>query len=90
MKDFIHYLVSKIVNFPEEIEIEETLDDSRGRSFKVYNIKVNPEDIRLLIGKEGKTIQSIRNVAKVKAVKDQEFIDVRITETNPDFAQQNQ
>lgn len=83
MIDLIRYLVSKIVNKPEEIEIEESIENHNGRTYKIYSVKVNAEDVRLLIGKNGRTIQSIRNLIKVKAVKDNEFVDVKIKEDAP-------
>lgn len=76
MKDFLLYLVKKIVDHPDEVEIEET-DVPEGISN--YKIKTNQEDIGKVIGKDGKIIQSIRNVAKILAIKENKQIHIEIS-----------
>ncbi len=66
MKDFIEYLVKQIVTKPEEVQVY-LLTTEYGDE---YHISVNKDDMGLLIGKEGKTIKSIRAIAKAKAIKD--------------------
>lgn len=66
MKDFLIYLVSLIVDHPGDLAIEER---PFGETMMQYIIKSNPEDTGKIIGKEGKIIQAIRNVAKILAVK---------------------
>jgi hypothetical protein len=68
MKEFIQYLLTEFVSKPEEIVVTETIDDETG--FKNYQIKVSEEDIGLVIGKEGRTIKSLRNLTRAKAIKD--------------------
>ena len=80
MTDLITYILSKIVNYPDEISIEEKIENYNNRDRKLFVITVNPLDIPMVIGKKGKTIQSIRNIIKIKAVKDGEYVDVSITE----------
>lgn len=80
MKDLITYILNSIVNHPEEIQVEERSETYNGRERKVFQITVNNEDIPLVIGKKGKTIQSIRNIIKIKAVKNGEYVDVTVTE----------
>ena len=43
-------------------------------------IEVNKEDMGLLIGKEGKTIRSIRSLVRAKAIKDGVRVKVEIVE----------
>lgn len=80
MKDLILYILTNIVRNPEKIEIEEKTENYNGRDRKLFLITVDKEDIPLVIGKKGKTIQSIRNIVKIKAVKDGEYVDVSIKE----------
>lgn len=75
MKEFIKYLVSLIVDHPEEVDVEEK---SFGDNINQYFIKSNKEDIGKIIGKEGKIIQAIRNVAKVLAIKEGKQIRIEI------------
>ena len=78
MKDFIEYLVKQIVTKPEEVEVY-MQDSELGDE---YHIVVSKDDMGLIIGKEGKTIKSIRAIAKAKAIKDN--VRVRIEIDEPD------
>lgn len=66
MKEFLEYILKEIAAKPENIEVEEI--DENG--FYTYKIRANEEDMGVIIGKEGRTIRSIRNMAKAKAIKD--------------------
>ena len=70
MKEFIEYLLNQIVSKPDQISVEES--DEVG--LKIYKIHVATEDMGTVIGKEGHTIKSIRDLVRAKAIKD----DVRV------------
>jgi hypothetical protein len=74
MKDFIQFLVTSLVKNPQNVSVEES---GEGSNFK-YLIAVDPADMGLVIGKEGRTINSIRSLAKAKAVKENVWIDVEL------------
>lgn len=82
MKDFVQFLVTGIVKNPSDVVVTEQeelgIDENQPR--KVIEIKVNTEDMGILIGKAGKTINSIRALAKTKAVREGVWVDVRIAE----------
>ncbi|MCL4339317.1 KH domain-containing protein [Patescibacteria group bacterium] len=75
MQDFLKYIVSLIVDHPEDIKIEER---SLGENISQYIIAANGEDMGKIIGKEGKIIQAIRNVAKILAIKENKQIRIEI------------
>ena len=75
MQDFLKYLVSLIVDHPDEVNIEERI---LGENVSQYIISANQEDMGKIIGKEGKIIQAIRNVAKIMAIKENKQIRVEI------------
>lgn len=77
MKQLLEYLVKSIVEKPEKVEIKE----NKQEGFVEYLIKVDPEDIRIVIGKNGQTIQAIRTLAKTKAIKQGKKINVKLEET---------
>jgi uncharacterized protein len=66
MKNLLEYLLIHLVDYPEDVVIEENETD---RGFE-YLLKVNPEDMGRVIGKRGAVIESIRSIAKVRAVKE--------------------
>lgn len=66
MKQLIEYIVSNIVNHPESVVItEEATDD---KDLKKYLIKVDPEDVGRVIGKQGKVIKSIRQIIRIASI----------------------
>lgn len=66
MKQLIEYIVSNIVNHPESVIITE--EQTEDKEATKYLIKVDPEDIGRVIGKEGKVIKSIRQIVRIAAI----------------------
>lgn len=77
MKQLLEYLVKSIVEKPKKVEIRERKQEG----FTEYSIKVDPEDIKIIIGKNGRTIRAIRALAKTKAIKQGKRINVKLEET---------
>ncbi|KKT30363.1 MAG: RNA-binding protein (Contains KH domain)-like protein [Candidatus Collierbacteria bacterium GW2011_GWC2_44_18] len=66
MKQLIEYIVSNIVNHPESVSvIAEATED---KDTTKYLIKVDPEDVGRVIGKQGKVIKSIRQLVRIAAI----------------------
>lgn len=78
MKNLLEFIVIHLVNHPEDVQIQEEQDD-RG---VVLTIAANSEDIGRIIGKNGSVIHAIRNICKIRAVK--EGIAVRINIAQPE------
>lgn len=82
MREFIEYLIKEITSKPEEVAVKEVQENG----VYIYNVHVSNEDMGVIIGKEGKTIKSLRNLAKAKAIKDDVRIQIVLeesTEVNP-------
>lgn len=77
MKELIEFILRGIVNHPDQVSIE--LSDN-GETISV-EIKVNPDDIGKVIGKSGKTINSIRSLAKIIAMKQQKKCSLNVSST---------
>ncbi len=73
MKNLLEYLLIHIVDHPEDVSIDEEIDD-RG---SLYILHVHADDMGKVIGKSGSVIDAIRKIAKIRAVK--EGIRVTIT-----------
>ena len=78
MKEFLEFLVKEIVSKPEEAKVTESKEDE----LFIYTIHVSTDDMGVVIGKEGKNIKSLRNVAKAKAIKDNIRIQIVIEDTS--------
>ena len=66
MKQLIEYIVSNIVNHPESVTV--TQEETEDKDTAKYLIKVDPEDVGRVIGKQGKVIKAIRQLVRIAAI----------------------
>ncbi|OGG16756.1 hypothetical protein A3D78_01515 [Candidatus Gottesmanbacteria bacterium RIFCSPHIGHO2_02_FULL_39_14] len=66
MKEFLEYLLKLIVTDKKALSVEEIILEDN--SFQ-YNIKAGSAEVGKIIGRDGKIIQAIRQLAKILAVK---------------------
>jgi predicted RNA-binding protein YlqC (UPF0109 family) len=58
LKDLIHTIAVELVDQPDEVEVTEVPGDNSS----VIELRVAKEDIGKVIGKEGRTAQSMRTI----------------------------
>ena len=75
-KDFIEYVVKNIVDYPDDVQLERTIDD-RG---VLLTLSVNPEDMGKIIGKAGGTAKAIRTLLRVLGAKDDARYNLKIVD----------
>lgn len=80
MKEFIEYLVTRIVNNPDSVQISQEEEDGIIR----FHITVHPDDAGLVIGKEGKVINAIRNLVRIQAIKENKRVYLDLTNERPE------
>jgi predicted RNA-binding protein YlqC (UPF0109 family) len=68
----LHHIVSSIVDDPEAVRVEGT----EGRNRVRLEVKVGPGDLGRVIGRRGRTAQSIRSVVRAAAARDSVEVDV--------------
>lgn len=78
MKEFVEFMIKQFVSLPDAVTVTETME----ADMHVLSVHVANEDMGLVIGREGKTINSIRNLAKAKAIKDNIMIKILLDEPN--------
>lgn len=76
MKDTLHYIISSIVDAPDQVVIDEVEEEG----ITQFSIHVAPEEVGKIIGKEGKVIRAIRNIMKIPAMKANKRIHINIVE----------
>lgn len=77
MKKTAQFLLKSIVNYPEEVKVT----TSQENDFLTLNLKVSPEDIGQVIGKNGRTIKALTSLLKIKAIKEGKMIRVEVQES---------
>lgn len=76
MEDLLNYLLKPLVTDLEKVKIEKIQDGSR----VMYLISVPKEDIAKVIGKNGKMIKSIKNLVKIRSIKQNVFANLEVQE----------
>lgn len=74
MKELVQVIAMSLVDHPEEVVVTETETDKS----IVVELKVAPEDMGKVIGKQGRIAKSIRTVVKAAATKDDKKVVVEI------------
>ena len=74
MKEMLEILVKNLVDNPDAIEISEKVD---GKAIDL-ELKVDPQDMGKVIGKQGRIAKAIRTVVKSAASKDDKKVIVEI------------
>ncbi|MCX5751269.1 MAG: KH domain-containing protein [Candidatus Saganbacteria bacterium] len=74
MKELVEYIVKALVDQPNEVVVVET----EGESITILEIKVAPDDVGKVIGKEGRIANAIRTVVKAAAAKNKKRVTVEI------------
>lgn len=77
MKETLIYILQAIVDNPEGVAVDE--QDEEGTLH--FIVTVAKEDMGKVIGKEGKVIRSIRNIMKIRAIKENKRINITLAET---------
>lgn len=76
MEDLLKTLLEPLITDIKKIKIEKTED---GKNIR-YLIWVPKADIAKVIGKNGKMIKSIKNLVKIRSIKEDIFASVEVQE----------
>jgi len=71
---FVEHLIKSVVEYPEQVEIEEESDGNT----RTFFVNVNAEDVGKVIGKSGRVVSAIRCVVSAVAAKSRERAFVKI------------
>ncbi|MBU0613734.1 KH domain-containing protein [Patescibacteria group bacterium] len=73
---FVEHVVKAIVNNPDDVRTERTIDE-RGVLITLF---INPEDMGYVIGRSGQTARSIRTLLKIVGAKENARVNLKIHE----------
>tara|TARA_Y100000310_G_scaffold305446_1_gene345603 strand:- start:768 stop:1148 length:381 start_codon:yes stop_codon:yes gene_type:complete len=75
-KDFLEYVVKNLVDHPDDVSIDRTIDE-RG---VLLTLKVHPEDMGKVIGREGATAKAMRALLRTIGAQENARVNLKIEE----------
>lgn len=75
-KEFLEFIVKNLVDHPEDVKIDRQVDEMG----VLLSVKVNPEDMGQLIGRQGSTAKAIRSLVRIIGLKNHARINLKIEE----------
>ena len=72
----LSHIVTSIVDDPDAVRVDSTPDRGRVR----LDVRVGPGDLGRVIGRRGRTAQSIRTVVRAAASKDDTDVDIEFVD----------
>ena len=74
MGELVEYIAKSLVDYPEFV----TVNEVEGSQSLIIELKVAPDDMGKVIGKQGRIAKAIRTVVKAAATKDNKRVIVEI------------
>ncbi len=74
MRELVEVIAKALVDKPEAVEVREI----QGEQSIILELKVDPDDMGKVIGKQGRIAKSIRTVVKAAATKENKRVIVEI------------
>ncbi|WP_105615889.1 KH domain-containing protein [Vallitalea okinawensis] len=74
MKDLVEVIAKALVDNPDAVQVNEV----EGERSVIVELKVAPEDMGKVIGKQGRIAKAIRTVIKAAATKEEKKVVVEI------------
>ncbi len=75
-RDFVEFVVKQIANFPDDVKVERKIDEMG----VLITLDVNPQDMGMVIGREGATAKAIRTLLRVIGAKNNARVNLKINE----------
>ena len=75
-KDFLEFLVKSIVDHPEDVQVERKVDEMG----VLLSLRVNPQDMGQVVGRQGATAKSIRSLLRIVGIKNNARVNLKIEE----------
>jgi len=75
-QEFIEYIVKSIVNHPEDVKTTRVVDEMG----VLITLKINPEDMGYVIGREGQTAKVLRVLLRLLGARNNARLNLKIEE----------
>lgn len=75
-REFLEYVVKALVDHPDEVKIERKVDEMG----VLLSLKVHPEDMGQIVGRQGATARAIRTLVRIIGLKHHARVNLKIEE----------
>ena len=75
-QELLEYLIKGLVDHPEEVTVDHKVDEMG----VLLTVKVHPDDMGQLIGREGSTARAIRTIVRIAGLKANARVNMKIEE----------
>jgi len=75
-QDFLEFIIKALVDHKEDVKVDRKVDEMG----VLLSLKVNPEDMGQIIGREGATARSIRSLVRIVGLKNHARVNLKIEE----------
>jgi len=75
-KEFLEYVIKGIVNHPDDVQVDRKIDELG----VLLTLKVHPEDMGQVIGKNGATARAVRTLLRIVGMKNEARVNLKIEE----------
>ncbi len=75
-QEFLEFLIKALVDHPEDVKVERKVDEMG----VLLSLKLNPEDMGQIIGREGSTARAIRSLVRIVGLKNHARVNLKIEE----------
>lgn len=75
-RDFIEYVVKMLVDNPDSVKVERKIDEMG----VLITLDVHPEDMGMVIGREGMTAKALRTLLRVIGARNNARVNLKINE----------
>ncbi len=75
-QEFLEFLIKALVDNPDDVKVDRKVDEMG----VLLSLKVNPEDMGQIIGRQGQTARAIRSLVRLVGLKHHARVNLKIEE----------
>ena len=75
-QEFLEFIVKSLVDHPDDVKVDRQVDEMG----VLLSLKVNPEDMGQIVGRQGSTARAIRTLVRIIGLKNHARVNLKIEE----------
>ena len=75
-EQFLEYVVKALLDHPEDVKVDRKVDEMG----VLLSLRVHPEDMGQIVGREGSTARAIRTLVRIIGIKNHARVNLKIEE----------